>query len=162
MVRCGSRSAHSTPRPISTLPLKACGGLLRGRSSATQSAQPPRYTCSRMTALLLIATYCALVTFATGCLRRARQYAKLPVHLRWELYPVPHETSPRAAHGGSYFEESEWWTKPRRVNRTGELAVMAREILLLETVRKAKPSLWWRSQIFHSGVFLVIMAIGCD
>jgi len=75
---------------------------------------------------------------------------------------VPHETSPRAAHGGSYFEESEWWTKPRRVNRTGEVAVMAREILLLETVRKAKPSLWWRSQIFHSGVFLVLAAICCD
>lgn len=115
-----------------------------------------------MAALLYIATYCALATFAIGCLRRARQYAKLPVHLRWELYPVPHEPSPRAAYGGSYFEESEWWTKPRRLNRAGELAVMAREIFLLETVRKAKPSLWWRSQLFHSGVFLVIMAIGCD
>lgn len=115
-----------------------------------------------MTVLIYIATYCALATFVIGCLRRARQYAKLPVHLRWELYPVPHEPSPRAAHGGSYFEESEWWTKPRRMNRAGELAVMVREIFLLETVRKAKPSLWWRSQLFHWGVFLVIAAIGCD
>lgn len=115
-----------------------------------------------MTALIYIATYCALVTFLGGCIRRARQYAMLPVHLRWELYPVPHETPPRAAHGGSYFEESEWWTKPRRRNRAGEVAVMAREIFLLETVRKAKPSLWWRSQLFHSGVFLVIAAIACD
>ncbi len=115
-----------------------------------------------MTAVLYLATYCALVTFAIGCLRRARQYAKLPVHLRWELYPVPHEPSPRAAHGGSYFEESEWWTKPRRINRLSELWVMLREIFLLETVRKAKPALWWRSQLFHSGVFLVTAAVCCD
>ena len=115
-----------------------------------------------MTALVYLVMYCALALFVIGCLRRALQYAKLPVHLRWELYPVPHEPSPRAAHGGSYFEESEWWTKSRRLNRAGELAVMAREIFLLETVRKAKPSLWWRSQLFHSGVFLVIAAIGCD
>lgn len=115
-----------------------------------------------MTALIYIVTYCALALFAIGCLRRAGQYAKLPVHLRWELYPVPHEPSPRAVHGGSYFEESEWWTKPRRLNRIRELVVMAHEIFLLETVRKAKPSLWWRSQLFHSGVFLVIAAIVCD
>jgi nitrate reductase gamma subunit len=115
-----------------------------------------------MTGLLYLAMYCALAMFAVGCLRRARQYARLPVHLRWELYPVPHEPSPRAAHGGSYFEESEWWTKPRRVNRFGELRVMAREIFLLETVRRSKPSLWWRSQMFHSGVFLVIAAAGCQ
>ncbi|MCK7479040.1 MAG: hypothetical protein M0C28_18015 [Candidatus Moduliflexus flocculans] len=29
-----------------------------------------------------------------------------PLHLRWELYPVPHEAPERAAHGGSYFEQS--------------------------------------------------------
>ncbi|HEU5401278.1 MAG TPA: respiratory nitrate reductase subunit gamma [Terriglobales bacterium] len=115
-----------------------------------------------MAALLYIATYCSLATFAIGCLWRAWQYAKLPVHLRWELYPVPHEPSPRAAHGGSYFEESEWWTKARRLNRAGEFAAMMREIFLLETVRKAKPSLWWRSQLFHSGVFLMIAAIGFE
>lgn len=115
-----------------------------------------------MTAVIYIAMYCSLALFAIGCLRRARQYATLPAHLRWELYPVPHEPSPRAAHGGSYFEETEWWTRPRRVNRVGELAVMMREIFLLETVRKAKPSLWWRSQIFHAGVFLVIAAVCCD
>jgi hypothetical protein len=52
-----------------------------------------------MTTLLYLAMYCALATFVIGCLRRARQYAKLPVHLRWELYPVPHEEPSRVAHG---------------------------------------------------------------
>ncbi len=117
---------------------------------------------NQMIALLYIVTYCALTTFAIGCFRRARQYYRLPAHLRWELYPVPHEPSSRAAHGGSYFEESEWWSKARTVNRAGELGTMAREILLLETVRKAKPSLWWRSQLFHAGVFLAVAAICCD
>jgi nitrate reductase gamma subunit len=115
-----------------------------------------------MTVVVYIAVYCALAIFAIGCFRRAMQYSKLPAHLRWELYPVPHEPSPRAAHGGSYFEDSEWWTRPRKVNRLGELRVMVREIFLLETVRKSNQALWWRSQMFHSGVFLLIAAIGCD
>ena len=36
-------------------------------------------------------------------------------------------------HGGSYFEESEWWTKPRRINHLGDLRVMFSEILLFRS-----------------------------
>jgi hypothetical protein len=49
--------------------------------------------------------------------------------LRWELYPVPHEAPERAEHGGSYFEESDWWTKKRKFNLGGELAAMLPEML---------------------------------
>lgn len=111
-----------------------------------------------MVVFLYIAIYASLLCFVTGCVRRARQYASLPVHLRWELYPVPHEPPHRAKYGGSYFEESEWWTKPRKRYFAGELRVMAGEILLLSSVWKSNRKLWWRSMVFHGGMYCVLAA----
>ncbi len=111
-----------------------------------------------MTAALYISVYLSVACFVTGCIRRILQYAVLPLHLRWELYPVPHETPARADHGGSYFEEVEWWTKPRRPNRLGELRAMFVEILLFKTIWKSNPPLWWRSMLFHAGLYCVIAA----
>ena len=109
-----------------------------------------------MTALLYISFYAAIACFVFGCIRRVRHYASLPLHLRWELYPVPHEPPERASHGGSYFEESEWWTKPRHVNHLGDLRVMLSEILLFKSVRESNPNLWWRSLLFHSGLYCIV------
>jgi nitrate reductase gamma subunit len=109
-----------------------------------------------MTALLYISFYASLACFVFGSLRRVRQYASLPIHLRWELYPVPHEPPERAKHGGSYFEVSEWWTKPRRINRIGEFRFMLGEILFFKSVRESNLNLWWRSLLFHSGLYCIV------
>ncbi len=112
-----------------------------------------------MTALLYIAIYCGLAIFVGGCLRLVVRYSALPIHLRWELYPVPHEPSPRSSYGGSYYEQTEWWTAPRHLNRIGELRAMASEIFTLESVRKNNRGLWLRSLLFHTGIFAVCGSI---
>jgi hypothetical protein len=56
--------------------------------------------------MVFLFMYAAVFVFAVGCIGRVLQYARAPIHLRWELYPVPHETPERVKHGGSYFEES--------------------------------------------------------
>lgn len=115
-----------------------------------------------MTALLYIAAYASVLCFVAGCLRLARHYASLPLHLRWELYPVPHEPTSRAEHGGSYFEESDWWTKPREFNLAGELRAMSAEILLLKSVWESNRKLWWKSLLFHSGIYCIVIATGAQ
>ena len=55
------------------------------------------------TILLYSILYLAALVFLTACVVRAIGYARLPLHLRWELYPVPHEEKKRAEHGGAYF-----------------------------------------------------------
>jgi len=60
-------------------------------------------------------TCLALAAFVLGCAFKALRYATMPAHLRWELYPVAHEMG-RASYGGSYFEEVDWWTRPRQVS----------------------------------------------
>ncbi len=112
-----------------------------------------------MTLLLFLAIYASAACFLSGCILRVRQYATLPAHLRWELYPVPHEARERVAHGGSYFEESEWWTKPRRFHLAGELRVMAEEIFLFKSLWQNNRNLWWRSFSFHFGMYSVLAAL---
>jgi nitrate reductase gamma subunit len=95
------------------------------------------------------------VVFVLGCLARAARYMRAPAHLRWDLYPVAHE--PRRDHGGSYLEEREWWTRPRKKSQLGAAVVMAEEILLLHGVFKNNRSVWWGSMPFHWGLYLLIV-----
>ena len=100
--------------------------------------------------------YAATVFFVSAVVVRAVKYARHPVHLRWELYPVAHEKG-RASYGGSHFEESEHWAKDRQLDHVGEARAMAAEILLLEGVRRHNKPLWRFSWPFHVGVYLVIL-----
>jgi len=60
--------------------------------------------------VLYLVLYAGALVFAIACIVRAVSYARLPLHLRWELYPVPHQAKERARHGGSYFELENWWS----------------------------------------------------
>jgi nitrate reductase gamma subunit len=112
-----------------------------------------------MTSLLYGTIYAAVAVFLIACLARAIRYAGAPLHLRWELYPVPHEEPGRAGHGGSYFEEVDWWTKPAHFNLLGELKVMLPEMLFLKGLWEFNRKLWWRSFPFHFGLYLLIAAV---
>ncbi|HTX72193.1 MAG TPA: hypothetical protein VMC79_05150, partial [Rectinemataceae bacterium] len=43
-----------------------------------------------MASVLYCLLYACGIVFLAGCIVRAIQYAKQPIHLRWEIYPVPH------------------------------------------------------------------------
>lgn len=99
-----------------------------------------------------------LLVFIAGCAIKALRYATMPIHLRWELYPVAHEKG-KVAYGGSYFEELDWWTKPREVSKFGEVKVIAEEVLTLKQVHENNPPLWLPSLAFHWGLYL-LFALG--
>ena len=91
---------------------------------------------------------------------RTLAIARLPVHLRWELAPVPQDEG-KGGYGGSYLEGYEWWSKPRRHSRTAPLIYMAKEMLLLRSVRKHNRGLWPLSIALHYGLYLVAgLALG--
>ena len=102
-----------------------------------------------------MAAYLAMTVSVVAMIARFLMWARLPMHLRWELYPVAHEGQ-RARYGGSYLEEYRWWTKPRKVSLVGEMKVMIPEILFLECLWKNNRALWLRSFPFHFGLYLVI------
>lgn len=111
-----------------------------------------------MTAFVLVSIYVGVGVFVLGCVRRVLQYGRAPVHLRWELYPVPHEKPELVAHGGSYFEETDWWTRKHRRNLIGELRFMLPEMILLRGLWESNRALWFRSSPFHAGLYLMTTA----
>lgn len=109
--------------------------------------------------LLLALTYLAVLVFAGGAALRALKYARAPMHLRWELYPVPHEKG-KGHYGGSYFEETDWWTKPRESDLVGEIKAMLEEMLLIRSLWHHNRPQWYASFPFHFGIYLLFGLVG--
>jgi nitrate reductase gamma subunit len=104
--------------------------------------------------VLLIVTYASAAVFLLAVITRAVKILRLPIHVRWELYPVAHEKG-RAHYGGSYLEDLDWWTKKRESSKIGELKVMIPEILLLSAVREHNRGHWVLTFPFHFGLYLL-------
>lgn len=104
-----------------------------------------------------VVTYFGIGFFIILVVARVLWWRRMPMHLRWELYPVAHEGK-RAEYGGSYLEETDWWTKPRQVSLTSEIKAMGMEIVFLIALREHNPKMWLRSFPFHFGLYLLF---GC-
>jgi nitrate reductase gamma subunit len=86
---------------------------------------------------------------------RTLAIVRLPVHLRWELAPIPHEKG-KGRYGGSYLEEYEWWNKPQRRSHIAPIIYMAKEIFLLRGVWEHNRALWPLTFAFHIGIYLIV------
>ena len=110
-----------------------------------------------MTAAIMLIVYLLILVFLCAVGIRAFYWLKMPIHLRWELYPVAHEGE-KSKYGGSYLEETDWREKPIHKSIVSEIKYMVPEILLLWSVKKNNFPLWLRSFPFHFGLYLVIAA----
>lgn len=104
---------------------------------------------------LQIAAYFAIAFFVVTISAKMIRIARMPVHLRWDLYPVPHEGR-RSRYGGSYYEDINWWTKPRRFSIVADLKEVAREIIFIQSLFRHNRSLWFFSFPFHLGMYCLI------
>ncbi len=107
-----------------------------------------------MSILPYLVAYASILVFVVACITRVIKWSRMPIHMRWELYPVAHEAG-KAHYGGSYLEEFEWWKKDREVSLAGELKVMLPEIFFLVALKEHNTKLWTRSFPFHFGLYLV-------
>lgn len=105
--------------------------------------------------LLQIAIYFAVILFVVTVTAKMIRIARMPVHLRWDLYPIPHEGK-RGRYGGSYYEEVNWWTKPRRFSLFSDIKEVAREIIFIQSLFRHNRSLWFFSFPFHFGMYCLI------
>ena len=109
-----------------------------------------------MTTLFYILGYLAVVGFICLAYLKIKAYmAASPLHVRWELYPVPHE-GPKAAYGGSFMEEKEWWTKPRHISHWGDIKGILVEVLFLHATLEHNQKLWFRTYPFHVGMYMLM------
>jgi nitrate reductase gamma subunit len=87
---------------------------------------------------------------------RIYRQLRLPLHVRWELYPVKHEEGKKAEYGGSYMEEMNWWEKEKKTSLYNEIKYMVPEILFLRGLKEENPRLWNLSFPFHFGLYLLV------
>jgi nitrate reductase gamma subunit len=99
--------------------------------------------------------YLAAAVFAGGALWKVTALARLPRHLRWELYPLP-----RRGREGSKYQQVDFAALPRHAHRMSEVAFMAEEILALKKVFAGRRDLWLGSWLLHAGLYLGIVFLG--
>ena len=104
---------------------------------------------------LQVVSYMAILFFMVFVAARIIRIARMPVHLRWDLYPIPHERG-KSRYGGSYFEEVDWWAKPKAFSLPGEIKEMAKEIIFIQSVFHHNRVLWIFSFPFHIGMYCLI------
>ena len=109
---------------------------------------------------LQIVTYAFVALIVIVYLARMAKYARMPVHLRWELYPLAGEKN--RPWGGSYLEDREWWSSPSEGKSfLREMRFMGEELLFFKEYRRLNPSYWYYLLPFHIGAFtfLVFVAV---
>jgi nitrate reductase gamma subunit len=101
-------------------------------------------------ALVLIQglSWVCFLVFLVGVAAVWRRYSRMPLHLRWDLHPLPGEDTSR--------------TKDREVPgrlsaALAEIRFALREGLLFEQCFKSNRGLWYVSYPFHLGVFASIL-----
>ena len=103
--------------------------------------------------ILQYLTYASGVIFVIFFARKLLKYWTMPMHVRWELYPIPHEGK---AHGGSFYEELDHWKKARHKDHVAQLSFMVPEILFIRALYEDNRPLWVWSFPFHFGLYLSI------
>jgi nitrate reductase gamma subunit len=103
-----------------------------------------------------ILSYLCIAVFVIAAGYRIYRQMTMPVHVRWEIYPVQHETAARVVYGGSYMEEVDWWKKKQEKSLLHEALYMVPEILFIRGLWKENRGLWWVSFPFHFGLYLTI------
>ncbi|HJX03464.1 MAG TPA: respiratory nitrate reductase subunit gamma [Dehalococcoidia bacterium] len=103
-------------------------------------------------------TYATMLIFLIVLICRIMAISRLPLHLRWELAPIPHEKG-KNHYGGSYFEDFEWWTRKQAKSTIAPVVYMLKEIFGLRGVWKHNRTLWPLSFALHAGLYLGMLAI---
>jgi nitrate reductase gamma subunit len=102
--------------------------------------------------------FCALGVFLILMVYRIIMIIRQPVHLRWELAPIPYGKV-RDIHNNSHFEEYGKQHKKQQKSLTAIIVYMAGEIFLQKRVWKNNRALWPFTSSLHIGIYLVILSM---
>lgn len=102
-----------------------------------------------------ILTYLCGAIFIVGFAARMLKYATMPMHVRWEIYPIPHEGKAKS-YGGSFYEEVDHWKNARHKDHLAMYLFMLPEILFIRALYEDNKSLWYWSFPLHFGLYLCI------
>ena len=101
--------------------------------------------------LLLLLVWISYLYIATTYTRRTLKYVSMPVHLRWELYPVPHE-----GEHGSFMQKLEWWKKRPQKSMLKDLSFIVKDYLTFWQYFQRNRGYWSVLYTWHAGFYLIV------
>jgi len=107
-----------------------------------------------MSVLLTILTYFAYVFIVAMYSVKLIKIARMPVHLRWELYPVAHEA--KSKYGASYYEDLKRWKKQRRRTWLKGTLFLLKGYFSMGEYFERKRGYWVVLLPWHLGFILII------
>jgi nitrate reductase gamma subunit len=107
-----------------------------------------------MNTVLAILTYFAYLFIVYMYTMKSVKYIRLPIHLRWELYPVIHE--PRYRYGGSRMEELDGHSRARQGGLIRSILYLLKEYVSLSEYYKKQKVYWSVIYPWHIGFILII------
>ena len=107
-----------------------------------------------MSVLLTILTYFAYVFIVAMYSVKLIKIARMPVHLRWELYPVIHET--KRKYGASYYEDLKQWMKHHRQTVLKGTFFLLKEYFCFGEYFHRNRGYWFVLLPWHIGFILII------
>lgn len=93
--------------------------------------------------------YLAVMVFIFITVYKVLSYKKMPRHLRWDLYPVPHQGLK-----GSKYQIVDFYKKPHMFSKPHELIAIAQEMILIKKAFDHNRRLWIGSWPLHTGIYL--------
>lgn len=113
-----------------------------------------------MGTLIIVLTYVAYLIITVLYTVKVVGWLRQPPHIRWDLYPVIHEEHYR--YGGSYYEQPEWWTKPRPKNFLRSLWYSLKDNFTMGEYYKRNRTYWYFLLPWHLGfIFIITFHILC-
>ena len=99
-------------------------------------------------------TYFGYVFIITMYSVKVVKYLRLPIHLRSEVYPVI--PGDQLSKEKTYYENLEWWTKPRQQNKLRRLWFLFSDYLLLAEYFRRDRGYWLVVYPWHIGFIFII------
>jgi nitrate reductase gamma subunit len=104
--------------------------------------------------LLAVATYFGYIFIIVMYSAKLVKYLNLPMHLRSEVYPVI--PGDRTSNERSYYEDLEWWMRPRRHHLLPRVWFLLSDYFLLREYFRRDKSYWLFLYPWHIGFILII------
>ncbi len=93
--------------------------------------------------------YIAVITFVVVTGKKVLYFSSMPRHLRWDLYPVPHQGVE-----GSKYQKVDFSKLTPHFDMMHELWEMAQEALFIKRALINNPKVWKFSFPLHAGIYL--------
>ena len=107
-----------------------------------------------MGVFLLVLTYFAYLFIIVMYTRKVIKIARMPAHLRWELYPVAYE--PRSRYGSAHREDGQAWQKSHRRTMRKGISYLLSENFKFSEYFKSNLSYWLALFPWHIGFIFII------